>query len=134
MKHLLSATSILLIAGTILPAQVNGAEHYKGRWHKLRQISEVVLIGSNMADAHSSWGMMEANPLLANSQGRFGVKGVAIKGAIVGGWIGIQHLLNRRKGRHDKKFAIANFSMAGGFGVIAIHNYKLPRRLARSGR
>ena len=130
MKHLLSATVILLVAGTILPAQMAGAERHKGRWSKLRKISEIVLVGSNMADAHSSWGRVEANPLLANSQGRFGVKGVVIKGAIVGGWLGIQHLLNRR-GRHDKKFAIANFAVAGGFGVIAVHNYRLPARLER---
>jgi len=130
MKRLLSATAVLLVANTILPAQMAGADKHKGRWHKLRKISEVVLIGSNIADAHSSWGQIEANPLLADSQGRFGVKGVVIKGAVVGGWIAIQRLLNRR-GRHNKTFAIGNFAMAGVFGGVAAKNYKLPRRLAR---
>lgn len=130
MKHLLSATVILLAASTILPAQTTGADHHKGRWSKLRKISEIVLIGSNMADSHSSWGYMEANSLLANSQGRFGVRGVAVKGAIVAGWLICQRLQNRH-GKYDKEFAIANFALAGGIGAVAVHNYRLPRRLRR---
>ena len=130
MKHLLSATAILLVSSTILSGQAMEEGQRKGKWHKLRKISEIVLLGANAADAHSSWGRVEANPLLANSQGRFGAKGVAIKGAIVGGWLGMQRLLNRQ-GKHDKKFAIANFAVAGGFGTIAVRNYQLPRRLSK---
>ncbi len=130
MKRLVSATAILLIASVALPITATGAERRKGKWHKLRKVSEFILLGAHAADAHSSWRRMEANPLLANAQGRFGIKGLAIKGAIVGGVLGMQHMFNRQ-GKHDKAFAITNFAMAGAIGMVTLRNHRLPSRLRR---
>jgi hypothetical protein len=73
-------------------------------------------------DAASSWGKPERNGLLASSDGTFGMRGAAFKGAMVAAVIVPQILL-----RHHKKLrtqlAIENLAEAGFFTGVAIHNF-----------
>jgi len=69
------------------------------------------------------------NPLLA-SNGRFGARGVALKSAIVGGTVLCGWLATRH--RSPAPAAIANFSMAGVYGAVALHNARLKVSRTRS--
>jgi hypothetical protein len=94
-------------------------------WRKLYRASIAAVAAASIADVSTSLGpgKGESNPLLASSNGRFGVRGIEIKSAIVagsliGGWI-----VTRR--HSPKPAAISNFGMAGVYGAIALHNSRL---------
>lgn len=82
------------------------------------------LIAAHVADVHSSWGRLEANPLLRSADGRFGVKGLAVKSSLVAGHLTIQALILRKWPKGRKTVAILNFALAGTVGVIAVRNYR----------
>lgn len=98
------------------------AEEYHG---KLWKVSAAVLGAVTIADMQSSVGRMEANPLLASSNGRFTGRGVALKGAGVGAIIGVQWLMLRRNPQATKYAAGANFAAAALTGTIVVHNHML---------
>ena len=85
--------------------------------------SIATLVGASMVDAHSSWGRQELNPILQNSNGGFGAKGIAIKAIITGSVVTAQWLLLKNNRPAEKYAAIANFGMASMLGGVAIHNY-----------
>jgi hypothetical protein len=86
-----------------------------------------VLVAASVVDAHSSWGKPEANRLLANGQGRFGGRGVALKGLLTGAAVGLQWVMVRKGPEGGKKAArvaaVSNFAMAAAYGVVIRHNY-----------
>lgn len=78
-------------------------------------------VGASTLDAVTSWGKMEGNPLLASSNGTFGVKGATIKAGIASAVIVPQILL--RKHREMKAmFASADLGEAAIFSGVAVHN------------
>ena len=89
--------------------------------NKMWKISLMSLIGANAADAASSWGKHESNPLLRSSNGTFGVQGLAVKGAMVGASL-IPQYMCRNNPKLKKAFTIANFAETGFFSAIALHN------------
>jgi hypothetical protein len=98
--------------------------------HKaLWKASIVALVAASAVDAHSSWGKVEANPLLANGNGRFGLQSLALKGAITGGALGAQWLFLRHNGSNGatakgrRVATVANFALAGIYARVAAHNY-----------
>jgi len=97
----------------------------ESRWTKPLRWSWAALSAATVADCASSYGHPEANPLLAGRDGRFGVKAVAIKGAVIGGVIGIQYLLHRRHPKSDKAFTIVNFAAAGVTTGAAVRNWRM---------
>ena len=84
--------------------------------------SMIAVAAASGMDAASSWGKLEGNGLLASPNGTFGMRGTAIKGAIVAAVIVPQILL-----RHHKKlrtqFATENLAEAGFFTGLAVHNF-----------
>jgi hypothetical protein len=88
----------------------------------------VPLVASEALDASSSWGLRELNPVLAGSDGRFGMKATGIKFGVVGGLIGVEYLLVKKFPRSAKFFSIVNYSTAGITTGLAVHNYELPGR------
>jgi hypothetical protein len=88
---------------------------------KLWMISVAGLIGANAFDAASSWGKYESNPLLRSSGGQFGAKGLGLKAASIGGLIVPQLLFHKRHGL-ERTFSVLNFSLAGMYSGLAIHN------------
>jgi hypothetical protein len=87
-------------------------------WQTAWRISIATLLASTAADAYTSYGKHEANPLL-RSGGTFGVRGIALKGVGTAALIGGEALLGKR---HRKMSAIANFGMTGLYGGASWHN------------
>lgn len=91
----------------------------RGTWWK---ISAMLTAAAAAADAHSSWGRMELNPVLRSSNGRFGLQGIAIKSLVTGGSIGAQYILLRRNPKAEKYGVAINMLMAGIMGTAATTN------------
>ena len=107
------------ILAALLACSIASAE---SRWGKAYRWSVVAMAGATALDAASSYGRIEANPLLRGSRGRFGLQGILLKGAMMTGAVVVQ----RRFGHgHPKATAISNFATAGAFGGVAIYNFRL---------
>ena len=85
--------------------------------------SAIALLLATAADAHSSYGRHEANPLLRSRDGRFDNRGIALKGLITGGALGAQWLLFRKHEGAVKVAAISNFAAAATLSSVAIRNH-----------
>lgn len=86
------------------------------------EISIGVLAGSNIADAASSRGLYELNPVLG--RGHFGARQLAIKSALVGGSIAFQRWSIARHPGRRRAFTILNFASSAGFAAIATRNWR----------
>lgn len=97
----------------------------QGRWaKKVWKVSSGFLMAASISDGVTSYGRFEGNPVLRGQDGRFGVKGFAIKGAIVG----VSFLVERKLGeKHYKASSICNFALAGTMGWFAYHNTTIPK-------
>ena len=111
-------------------ANVDGADRARahGSWQKKWAISLAPLLVSESLDAASSYGLRELNPMLAQPDGRFGMKAAGIKFGAIGGLIGVEYLLVRKYPRSAKFFTVINWTTAGATTGLAIHNYSLPGR------
>jgi hypothetical protein len=103
-------------------------ESAPGSWQKKWAISLAPLVASQALDAASSYGLRELNPVLAQPDGRFGMKAAGIKFGVIGGLIGVEYLLVRKYPRSAKFFTVINWTTAGATTGLAIHNYTLPGR------
>lgn len=99
-----------------------------GNWQKKWAISLAPLLASEALDAASSYGLRELNPMLAQPDGRFGMKAAGVKFGVVGGLIGVEYLLVKKYPRSAKFFTVINWTTAGATTGLAIHNYTLPGR------
>jgi hypothetical protein len=113
-------------AATVIAETPNQARNHA--WHKRWLISLAPLVVSQSLDASSSWGLRELNPVLAGSDGRFGMKATAIKFGVIGGLMGAEYLLVKKFPASAKFFTMANYATAGITTGIAVHNYMLPGR------
>lgn len=86
--------------------------------------SAAALGAASVADAHSSWNRVERNPILADSQGRFSHRGVAVKGGLMAANIGVQYLLVRKWPSLARPLSYVNFSAAGITAGVAGRNYR----------
>lgn len=110
-----------LIAKIIKP-ELDVESQKKDRRSKLVwRISVAALLAGTAMDAATSMGKYESNPLLRSADGKFGMKGIAIKGGLAGLIVGPQIAFRDRRELRSK-FAIINFLEAGFFGGLAIHN------------
>jgi hypothetical protein len=134
MQKTLASFAILLTVWTPLQAQqpfavepLSGAYTQSERPRgvsRLWKASVALLAASSVADVHSSWGRLEANPLLRGPNGRFSTQGVVLKTMIVSGVIGAQYLMLRNHPKASKYGAITNFLMAGAISAAAVSNYQ----------
>ncbi|MCZ2149556.1 MAG: hypothetical protein LC126_17500 [Bryobacterales bacterium] len=92
----------------------------RGKWWK---ISTALLVAATSADAASSWGHQEANPLLRGGNGRFGGQAIALKALILGGTAGAQYFLLKRHPKAEKYAAVTNMILTGAFSAAAASNY-----------
>ncbi|MBI3682833.1 MAG: hypothetical protein HY235_20870 [Acidobacteria bacterium] len=119
------ALSLLLLSPAAYPettvTKQTEARGGHGRWWK---ISVVVLAAATSVDAYSSWGSLEANPVLRNGNGRFGSQGVALKALIFGGTVGAQYLLLKSHPKSEKYGTLTNFALAGVLGAAAASNFQ----------
>src|SRR5512139_2901116 len=116
----------LLAAGSLNPCYSQA----KGGWKKVWKASVAVLAAVNVADASTSFGRYEANPLLRNGQGQCSAgRAIAVKSAASGGLLLVQALLLKRmpEERLEKPAAIVNFAAAATVGAVAYRNTKTTR-------
>lgn len=108
----------------LLPPAASAADR-ASRWRAVWRVSQAMLAGANAADAASSWGKNEANPLVRAGQ-RFSYGSLAIKmGALTGGMIAQRYILRMAPDK-TPLFASANLAAAAVLGVIAKHNMNVP--------
>lgn len=101
-----------------------------GRPGTMWKVSLAALAISAAADALSSYGKRELNPVLSSRDGRFGGRGIAIKSLVTGSAIAGQWFLVRRAPETRRLAAIANFGMAGVFTAASVHNLRNGRQPA----
>ncbi len=128
MLKMLSLAVCLLGAAPGFAETRNLVEHPRpgARPSKLWRISVAALAAGSTADAWSSYGRTEANPLLQGPGGQFSARGIGLKAAIAGGAVATQWFLQRKHPDSAKAFAVTNFGMAAVFSGIAVRNKRLP--------
>jgi hypothetical protein len=95
------------------------------RWRTVWRVSQALLAGADAADAASSWGKNEANPLVRAGQ-RFSYGSLAIKlGALTGGVVAQHFIL--RKAPYNTVVRIRESGRRRLLGVAAEHNMHVPR-------
>lgn len=85
-------------------------------------LSIASLTASQSADIATSWKQPEANPILANSQGRFGPSSLAIKGGAVGMLVLAELIVAKKHPKWRKGIERVNWIMTGVTGMVAIGN------------
>jgi len=98
---------------------------HDSRWRRQWAISLAPLFASEALDAASSYGMRELNPLLAGSNGGFGMKATTIKFGVVGALAGAEYYVVRKHPASAKFFTIVNWVTAGATTGLAVHNFGL---------
>ena len=102
------------------------AEGLKTRTKKLFAASIAAVTVAAVADAGTSWGKAESNPVLGQS--RFGASQAGIKIGLVSAALAGQYFIMRH---HSPNAAVGlaavNFASAGVLGAIAYHNSTVPR-------
>jgi hypothetical protein len=115
---------LLLLTALLLPAA--SAAGRASRWRAVWHVSQAMLAGADAADAASSWGKIEANPLVRSGQ-TFSYGSLAIKmGALTGGLLA-QHFIVRKAPNKTPLFASTNLAAAAMLGIVARHNMNVSR-------
>ena len=117
-------TAVLTLFIVLLPPAASAADR-ASRWRAVWRVSQAMLAGANAADAASSWGKNEANPLVKAGQ-TFSYGSLAIKLGALGGGMVAQHYILRRSPNKAPLFATANLAAAALLGVVARHNMDVP--------
>ena len=97
------------------------AEHPAREW----KWSAAAVAGASFADAATSFRGYELNPVLRGSDGRFGTRGIAIKGGVVAGMLLAQRTVGRRNPRAYRVFAKVNWVVAGVTSGVAVRNTRV---------
>ncbi len=107
-------------------AGLQAAEGVQNRAKKLFVASVAALTSAATADAATSWGKSETNPILGRSQ--FGMRQTGIKfGMVSAAVVGQCFILRHTHGKVTTGFAALNFASAGVLGAVALHNSTVPR-------
>ena len=120
-----AATLALPQTGLSLTEVSENVARSEAKWRKQWAISLAPLMAAQTLDAASSYGLRELNPLLASSNGGFGMKAVAIKFGTVGGLVAVEAVLVRKHPRTAKVLTVMNWAAAGLTASFAVHNYNL---------
>lgn len=123
MKFLLDTLFSLVAAALVVTAATAEERRPHGR---LWRWSVVAYSGAVAADAASSWGRPELNPVLRGADGRFDGRSMLVKGALSGGWLLIQWGAVRANPKLERVFSRINFVAAGATGAVAVRNARLP--------
>jgi len=115
--------SLILLGGLIIPAAsaAEKASHWRAVWH----VSQALLAGANAADAASSWGKYEENPLLRTGT-RFSYGSVSIKMGIVAGCLTMQHFMVHKNPKSVRLYSIGNLAASAALGAVAARNMHVP--------
>jgi hypothetical protein len=117
--------AIAVLALSILFLSAASAADRPSRWRAVWRVSQALLVAADAADAASSWGKNEANPLVRAGQ-RFSYGSLAIKLGALGGGLAAQHYILRKAPEQMPLFASANLAVAAMLGVVAGRNMQVP--------
>jgi hypothetical protein len=120
-----TATFLVLLTVVLLPAA--SAADRQSRWRILWHVSQAMLAGANVADAASSWGKTEANPLVRTGVS-FSYGSLAIKLGVMSGGLAAQHYVQHKMPAKTPLFASANLATAAMLAVVADHNMHVSRQ------
>ena len=84
--------------------------------------SLAAMSAASSADAATSWGWREKNPLYGQ---HFEARGLAIKAGATGGFEAFELWMRRRHPKATSFLTITNFAATGVWGFAAIHNARL---------
>jgi len=87
--------------------------------------SVVAVAASQALDVASSWSMREVNPLLANSEGRFGMKAAGIKFGTTGAILAAQYWVLKTHPNKARKMAVLNWAGTALTSALAAHNFSI---------
>lgn len=99
-----------------------GSLHAENRFWKW---TAAALVAGTAADAISSVGHRELNPILAGPDGRFGAKGISIKAGMAGGTLLFEALVIRKHRHAGRVFGVVNLGCGAAFAGIAARNQGL---------
>jgi hypothetical protein len=132
MRQLILTAALLMsiVAGADLPASHSFMEYVApdsahAAAMKSWRISLAPLIGSQVLDASSSYGMRELNPLLASSNGGFEMKATSIKLGVTGALVGVEYLVLRKYPRSAGVISKLNWTTGIVTTGFAVHNYAI---------
>lgn len=100
----------------------------KPKWKKVFLTTIASLAAANVADAHSSAGRWETNPLLRDSSGRCDSrKAILIKTGASGAFVLLELILLKKMPNRNlhKSFALTNIAASGIVGTVAVRNYRM---------
>ncbi len=89
--------------------------------------SAVALTAASFVDVSSSWGKIEANPLLRSSNGTFGAKGMGIKMGMMGGILLGQHFIAKKNPTLANALTVANYGMTAVKVGVAARNFGISK-------
>lgn len=95
----------------------------KPGWWKRHLGDSSLHLGATSLDAASSWGRPELHPLLRNSRGEFGARGLSIKLAIFGG-VELAKWTMLRRGHRGVAMRSMSLAPAAAFGGVAARNWR----------
>ncbi len=84
--------------------------------------SVTFMVGSAVMDDVTSYGMYEMNPLVRSSDGRLGMRGIAIGAALTGASLLVQRLCGKRR---RKMFTKVNFAVGTFRTTIAMRTMRM---------
>ncbi len=117
-------TTVILLCATLFAGMASAAENPEQAGHgKLWWSSVAAMVAASVMDTHSSWGRQELNPILANGNGAFGGRAIAVKVGLAASIAGAQYFLLRGNHRAQKYVSLTNFGLAGAMAGVAYHNY-----------
>ena len=119
-------TAAFLILSFGLVLQGASAADRPSRWRAVWRVSQAMLAGADAADAASSWGKNEANPLVRAGQ-RFSYGSLAIKFGALGVGMAAQHHMLSKSPNKTPLFASTNLAAAAVLGLVAERNMHIPR-------
>lgn len=118
-------TAAFLLLFTLLLVPSASAADRRTRWHTVWRVSQVLLAAADAADAASSWGKYEVNPLMRTGH-RFSYGSLAIKLGVLAGGLGAQHYIQRKAPERTPLLASANLAAAAALGIVAHRNMRVP--------
>jgi len=88
---------------------------------KFWRASLFVLASASAADACTSWGQQEANPLVRGPSGSFGARSATMKVSFTGAAMFLQWRMLKKDPKMTPYFATANMAVAGVLTGAAVH-------------
>lgn len=115
---------VVLLAAVLLSSSGCASKKHSSAWF---WASTAAVVGANILDSGTSWGAVEANPLLRGGNGRFGSKGAGVKLSITGAVIAGEYFLSRKSPKAARVCIVGNTLWAGYYAGVATDNYQKAR-------